>query len=75
VNGGTTDLTALINYAMRVDMTAHYMPVQFGVLTNDIVSTNFRTDQGTLVDRTVPLSTAQPLNNASVNVRDFLTTP
>lgn len=74
VNRGEADYTALIAYAMNVNMKAHYMPVQFGVITNDITADNFRTDPGTLVDRTVQLSTAQPLNDTSVNVRQFLTT-
>ena len=74
VTGGAGDFTALIDYALNVNMKAHFMPVQFGVITNDIAADNFRTDPGTLVDRTVQLSTAQPLNDTSVNVREFLTT-
>jgi hypothetical protein len=73
VSGTGNDLTALIGYVTRVNMRAHYMPVQFEVIENDIAIDNFRTDPGSLVDRTVQLSTANSVNDSSVNVREFFT--
>ncbi len=73
VNGAGNDLTALVNYASRVNMRAHYMPVQFEVIENDIAADNFRTDPGSLIDRTVQLSTANSVNESSVKVREFFT--
>ena len=73
VNGTSDDLTALIAYALNVNMGAHYMRAQFEVIANDIAHDKFRTDPGSLVDRTVQLSTSSSVNETSVNVQKFFT--
>jgi hypothetical protein len=77
VSGASDDLTALMAYARHLDIVhllrAHFMPAQLPVIESDIIHNRFRTDPESLDDRTVQLSTANSLNETSVNVREFFT--
>ncbi|MBK9147139.1 MAG: zinc dependent phospholipase C family protein [Flavobacteriales bacterium] len=73
-SGTGNDLTELMGYISRVNMTAHFMPVQLPIIAEDIRRDRFRTDPGTLSNGRVQLSTANTLNATSIRVREFLTT-
>jgi hypothetical protein len=78
----TNDITAYIKmykeariqYLEEMDMKSHFMPAQLPVILSDIVSNNFRTDQGSIANPSAALSTNTSINNTSVNVRSFFIT-